>query len=1143
MSPRTVRPGETGQTDFEFYPCRAGVKSSTAVLVISVPSRPDIPQETIRIGLWAEAIAPPSINLDSNSYLHISNSYVNPNYPIALGFASSDPVRRYELSLSNPGTRTVSFNSFTIGGGLTVESAPSSLAPGGRGSVVISGANTSSAIQTELRFVAGIIDYPTITQSFTVTAIGAWDTPQPNLAEDLTLTDSAGAVYPLSQAFALGPVPHQSASKTWNYSLTNVGRQSIVLLNGSNRPGSNTTLSVAYPTVLAPQQSVPLSLSTVHSVIGELSAQHSALAAYRVAPSVSAPISLTWKLPVVAQPSGNFVLDPKILTTGLIDGEVNLSGTCTDGAEADLVLANDPALKIQCWGGRFSYRSQGVEAKVPNLELIPVSLSFYDPNVPVSYRRTESLTFFRRPKLLDFPSGVALEETSGVGAPRPRTDRTLILYNTNVSSAREVAEYYATQRGVPASRICGAPIAPGIYASMEEYAGAKAHILRNCICPIAATYNSGINCATATAPELQKITQIDNLVFIRGWPTRLTFHHEEPSLDAYMSSDLFSYSDGRWGPYHTSWGRIDGLSVESAKRLIDRAIEGERIGLAGKIATQGAPLSYAMRYGANPRASCQANLDGTAPWQYDSCDVDYESAGRVPGNSDSSSPTLVPGLSLFFGTNPWPNNQNAFNGDWNTLLKWRRSSTPCTPLCKDLPTEPERVACRTTSQDFFHEINSSCLGGAPGLAGQQVRSWPVTVLGFLPNGFDGPGDGSVESVPLEMINTSTDPQTNDFYLRLGAPDVVDSPLCRSTTGAETECASRIPLNVYRETPLVTTPAADSSGTLAVTLKMRVRNRNPGGGSMNFEFTPSSAFGSWHQLPALTARLDLSETRSEWQDVSIPLTWSNRSAGETIYHVTMRWQSQMTTRGFLEIDDFRLVSVDGTNLFGEQVSSFKEPHTTLAHGTWATILLERLGATAWWGSSSHYITSGFAFGNHTRLRSMFLGGSTLGEAVSSAGKIHSGLFFGDPLYRPAGARIDLRDSAYRLSTSESEPWQTNRFDPTSDVVSRYVVRGSSNPALDAPLDMIAFNGTQNDAETTWSIAVCEEARDVRYCDSLNKWKDVKTGTGAVRDLTPSQLTLRAIMPDVSNTHAMNIRLTVKTPRIPELRDYLGLEYRP
>jgi hypothetical protein len=297
------------------------------------------------------------------------------------------------------------------------------------------------------------------------------------------------------------------------------------------------------------------------------------------------------------------------------------------------------------------------------------------------------------------------------------------------------------------------------------------------------------------------------------------------------------------------------------------------------------------------------------------------------------------------------------------------------------------------------------------------------------------------------------------------------------------------------------------------------------------------------VASLTAALDLSETRAEWQDVSIPLTWTNRSVGESIYHVTMRWRSQMTTRGWVEIDDFRLVSSDGTNVFGEQVSSFKEPHTTLASGTWATILLERLGATAWWGSGSHYLTGGFAFSNHKRLRSLLLNGSTLGEAVSSAGNIHSGLLFGDPLYRPAGARLDLRDSTYRLSTTESEPWETNRFDPTANILSRYVMRGSSNAALDAPIDIIAFNGTRNDAETTWSIAVCEESRDVRYCDTLNKWREVKTGTGAVRDLTSSQLTLRGIMPNVSSSHAMNIRLSVKTPRTPELRDYLGIEYQP
>ena len=99
------------------------------------------------------------------------------------------------------------------------------------------------------------------------------------------------------------------------------------------------------------------------------------------------------------------------------------------------------------------------------------------------------------------------------------------------------------------------------------------------------------------------------------------------------------------------------------------------------------------------------------------------------------------------------------------------------------------------------------------------------------------------------------------------------------------------------------------------------------------------------------------------------------------------------------------------------------------------------------------------------------------------------------------------------------------------------------ALDAPIDMIAFNGTRNDAETISSIAVCEQARDVRFCDTLKKWREVKTGAGAVRDLNSTQLTLRGMMPNVSSSHAMNVRLTVRTPRNPELREYIGIEFQP
>ena len=55
------------------------------------------------------------------------------------------------------------------------------------------------------------------------------------------------------------------------------------------------------------------------------------------------------------------------------------------------------------------------------------------------------------------------------------------------------------------------------------------------------------------------------------------------------------------------------------------------------------------------------------------------------------------------------------------------------------------------------------------------------------------------------------------------------------------------------------------------------------------------------------------------------------------------------------------------------------------GDWPANAIDRLGAVAWWGSSSHHITGGWAFSAPERFYGALFMGRTLGESLLLSGK--------------------------------------------------------------------------------------------------------------------------------------------------------------
>jgi hypothetical protein len=1148
--PYTLAANSTGRTSFEFYPCRAGIKSSTALIRVEVPSRPELPAEIVPISLWAEAVVPPLIDLKSDGFTYVQNSFADLTTPVALGFARSGTVVTKTLSIKNATTRSVNLRNFTASAPLRILSSPAVLAPGATAEIVVEWSVGANSLTGTLGFSSSYADFETSPANISVNVIGeVADTP-PSLLQDVQILDSSSGVYPISQNFDLGRREWGSLAEAVNFYVKNRGQHKVQFY--VDTLSGPTDLQVSSPSrgsvaVILPGESLPIQLSMQSSRIGNYAANLAGRIRYQVDAASTQNVQLAWSVRVEETLSASFSLNPEALFNGLLEGVYRLSGTCPGGGQLQAYTTPGPSgySNLSCLNNTYQYEYSPIVESQTNGDRFNATLQVYNQNRTPSSRQLATYEFNRRPSLFDFPEGKALEGAQSEGSLVPaRNGRALVLYNSNVSTARELAEFYAYERNIPNANICGVATVPGVYASIQEYEGAKKQILKDCICPIAESLQSrDLDCGSISAPELQRLSYIDHIIFMRGWPSRLTFNDEDPSLDAYLSMDLFAYSDGRWGPYRVHWGRIDGVSSETAKRLVLRAKSAEQSGLDGKLITQANPSQYFMRYGSTPADLCRANIEDGAVWNSNACDVGYEKTGLVPGYPGSSTASsLIPNISMFLGTNPWPNNQNAFNASWDTMLKWRRNSGSCIPLCKDFTTSVERAECRATSQDYFKEINTSCIGGAPGFMGMQLRSWPAVNIGFVPPGYDGPGSGQVNSVPAEMILQNSTESGGNYYVRFGLPDANENATCTDVSGNTFACPQRIPQSVVRGYYNIAAAAhADTDGVLRLRLKVDVRNKNQAGSAFTFMIIPQKS--NYVQLEQRRVDLNLGIARAEWQNETLEFVWTGLEPNEKIADLVVYWLAATELKGYVEFDNLQVENEVGAAMLTQAQSEFSEARNNLPSGSWVSTTIERMGAMAWWGSNSHHRTGGFAFGDHPRLFDLLLSGSSLGEAISHSSGLHSGFFVGDPLYQPAAARIDLRDTRFRLVGPKR--WALNLpLTPVSNsTVDRFVVYGSADSSLDAPIEILAFNGTQNDSNTAWSVEYCAQAGDPRLCDQNSSWQTLQSGTGAVRELRSLALKPRSFINSFQSEQYLNFRLKVNTGVTPEIRGYLLLHYKP
>jgi hypothetical protein len=839
-------------------------------------------------------------------------------------------------------------------------------------------------------------------------------------------------------------------------------------------------------------------------------------------------------------PPAPYTFDFETFVSSLVEDKLRVKGRCDSRFELRFDNAGwEPKATIPCVNNAYDYEFPKGSLNFPRTSYngIKPTLRSNPPGDPTQSTIRFSYTLKRKPFISDF-----IHQGSGLSLmPRSPSQRTLVLFNTNVTTAAGIAAYYAEKRSIPATNLCGVPFVPGHYASLEEYLGVKKKILSECICPLAKSYQPSLNCDTALPSELQKATLIDNLVFIRGWPARITFDKEDPSLDAFMTQDLFADASDLLPPFVVHWGRIDGVTAERAKLLVDRALQSEALGLQANLITESTPFQFALRYGDTITNTCKENLEGRLAWDAAQCAVGYESTGIVPSYPGAQLfGKIIPNIQFFFGGNPWPNGQDAFNAYWPGMLKWRKGSSSCVELCKDLPTANEREACRQNSTDYFRIINSNCVGAAPGFIGSQVRSYVVNHFGFFPQGYNAEFFGDYENSPPQMISTGMVGDSYDYKLRFGMDDAVANPMCFDQNTNSIPCDERLPLSMYRSyTPKATAAVVD--GDLRLSASIDVRNKKFPGGAVVIRLLPTLTDGT--ALPERVLPILLDNERAELQKVTTQAVWTGLPSGTSVKTLVIDWRSSFNSRGFYEVDNLGVFNAQGEPLLSQEESTFSELHDKLTVGTWATNTIERLGATAWWGSSSHYLTGGGAFGQQKLIFDALLNGKTLGESVNRGRSIESGLFYGDSLYNPAGAYLSVRGPKLKVL---AEPFEWENYDskvtPTTVIRedSFYSIEGVNDALFSNSLEIVAFNGS---AAPTWEVDFCEDRSGPRWCDAGNKWTRVKSGNGPIRELSALGITPGSFVTETSKVSFLNFRLSVKAGSNPTLRSYLMLKFIP
>lgn len=654
----------------------------------------------------------------------------------------------------------------------------------------------------------------------------------------------------------------------------------------------------------------------------------------------------------------------------------------------------------------------------------------------------------------------------------------LVIVNDNSKDSCEVGKYYAEKRGLGQNNIVHVATRPRHLLNFPEFRNLMDQIIKYmqdntlkagappapaCV-DDGSFYTSPYYCQ-ASVDHLRQYTKIRYLVTTRGVPTRSPIDNStqsfnsSTSIDNYLSYWLMRYftvdaslnfserekafGDGRGmrivDPEKDGElivGRIDGVSLEATRAMIDRIIEAEKNGLYGKhygskfsnaarwydysknelvygnpdpnIFSPKSPDSWQYQFGVfgEARPECLAYLDssagssaGKAPQH---CAVRFSET--PPGRASSRTPIVDDAL-IYLGR---LHGQSSGGGSFNTVLNWVRNDSCSVKLCENAA---DPVACRAASTDVFKEINTQCVGVAEGFIGYNYQSFPVAAMTLWPTGYASSASGGTNGDILFPEVRSDSGQDDNFSLWFRNSDAVSSPLCYSGavfTGApDVACRDGYRMEMFPQVSI-------ASQTVNTTTLQQYR--------VNFWFK-----GENISNPAvMRVRIRVYEpTANNWVDYGTQTVgtaglgttaWTNAEAtftldpakhtqADLVFNQVEVYVASDTFVGELGVDNFSVRElVSNAELMTNP--TFTDGHKQVSAGDHAAMFLNRLNGVAFWGSLSHHQSGGHSFSTHPQETFIyFMRGLPLGDAVWWGENRNSGILYGDPIYSPAAVRFD------------------------------------------------------------------------------------------------------------------------------------------
>jgi uncharacterized protein (TIGR03790 family) len=669
-------------------------------------------------------------------------------------------------------------------------------------------------------------------------------------------------------------------------------------------------------------------------------------------------------------------------------------------------------------------------------------------------------------------------------------DDVLVIVNDNSVDSPQVGAYYAQQRGIDPDNIVHVNVPDSYFISWDDFRRLRdqlIHFMQDhtlddpALTPAVCTDGEPPYYCQAAMDQLRAHTRIRYLVTTRGVPTRMTvagstlYASSAPtSVDNYLKYWLINYfaddvslafsereiafGDGRgMRPVEPATdrelivGRIDGLDLNAARALVDRAVAIERQGIYGnwygstkfsrwKDVNTGAVIyprsessllgwRYALGLWGEDRPECSDYLnfagalpEGKAPAHCrvqlsDDSNPAAQTTQRIaypaPGNAASRQPNPFNAL----GYQGWLDGQKAV-GSFNALLNWRKDEQCTVTLCADAA-DPE--ACRANSTDIFRELNTDCVGVADGFMGYNHQSYPVSYLTVWPTGWfqstatgskgwNNKGHGDVDRLAFPEVRTDSGYDDN-FSLWFRNTDQVEDPRCYGasdfTVAPEQPCMDARRVVLSQTIPLAP-QILDASNPPVYRIKFRYQYSDlkaPVTLTVRF-FVHETGAGSTQIDYGFKEVASFQGSEREWQKDDVEFRLDPALHASTSYDgIKIRIETAAAFSGDLGID---AVSVTDRARKGDELAingSFTEGHHQVASGDYAATFLNRLNGLAFWGSVSHHQSGGCAFCfNGLETLVYLLRGLPLGDAVWFNDSNNSGILYGDPLYSPVAVRM-------------------------------------------------------------------------------------------------------------------------------------------